>query len=249
MGPVGAFEPGMRRIALTAVAVTMLAGMLSSAAGAATRWSLRGAGWGHGIGMSQYGAYGFAKHGSGYRDILRHYYAGTAIATRDGGTVRVLLAPNKSVVMFRSAGTAGGRNLSPDSTYKATRDGSTVVLRGQVTTMTSASWGIERPQGSRPSCDRRGHQGLRVGRSDRAEGQRLKPLSRRRHARRCPSLATQPVQHRRVHLAGIAMAEIVELAVGHIGARCRQHLMRLPRHLHREHPVEPAVHEIDRQAP
>ena len=44
------------------------------------------------------------------------------------------------------------------------------------------------------------------------------------------------------------MAEIVKLAVGDIGARGRQRLAGLPRHLHRKHPVEPAVHEIDRQA-
>jgi len=34
----------MRRIALTAIAVTILAGVPASAATAATRWSLRGAG-------------------------------------------------------------------------------------------------------------------------------------------------------------------------------------------------------------
>src|SRR4051812_26614839 len=119
----------MRRIALTAVVVGILASLLPSAAAAAARWSLRGAGWGHGIGMSQYGAFGFARHGTDYRTILDHYYRNTQIGRRDGGTVRVLLAPNKSVGSFRGAGSAGGRNLSPDSVYKATRSGSTVVLR------------------------------------------------------------------------------------------------------------------------
>ena len=38
---------------------------------------MRGAGWGHGIGMSQWGAYGYAKHGAGYREILDHYYRDT----------------------------------------------------------------------------------------------------------------------------------------------------------------------------
>src|SRR5690242_20763519 len=36
------------------------------AADAATRQIIRGAGFGHGIGMSQYGAYGYARHGVGY---------------------------------------------------------------------------------------------------------------------------------------------------------------------------------------
>jgi SpoIID/LytB domain protein len=121
----------MRRIATTAAAVAILAAVLPSAADAATRWSLRGAGWGHGIGMSQYGAFGFAQHGSDYRAILGHYYSGTAIGQRDGTTVRVLLQSNRPVVLFRGAGTAGGRGLNPDSTYRATRSGSTVFLRSK----------------------------------------------------------------------------------------------------------------------
>lgn len=36
-------------------------------------------GYGHGVGMSQYGANGMAKHGSNYRDILLHYYTGVSI--------------------------------------------------------------------------------------------------------------------------------------------------------------------------
>ena len=57
---------------------------------------MRGAGWGHGIGLSQWGSYGYAKQGAGYRDILDHYYRDTKIETRDGGVVRVLLQPNRS---------------------------------------------------------------------------------------------------------------------------------------------------------
>ena len=40
---------------------------------------VKGAGFGHGVGMSQYGAYGYAKHGFGYEAILTHYYTGTTI--------------------------------------------------------------------------------------------------------------------------------------------------------------------------
>lgn len=36
-------------------------------------------GYGHGVGMSQYGANGMAKRGSDYKEILQHYYQGTAI--------------------------------------------------------------------------------------------------------------------------------------------------------------------------
>lgn len=36
-------------------------------------------GYGHGVGMSQYGALGMAKNGYTYRDILFHYYTGVTI--------------------------------------------------------------------------------------------------------------------------------------------------------------------------
>ena len=36
-------------------------------------------GYGHGVGMSQYGALGMAKNGYNYRDILLHYYTGVSI--------------------------------------------------------------------------------------------------------------------------------------------------------------------------
>lgn len=36
-------------------------------------------GFGHGVGMSQYGAYGMAKNGYTYDKILKHYYTGTMI--------------------------------------------------------------------------------------------------------------------------------------------------------------------------
>ena len=36
-------------------------------------------GYGHGVGMSQYGANGMAKNGSSYEEILKHYYSGIEI--------------------------------------------------------------------------------------------------------------------------------------------------------------------------
>lgn len=38
---------------------------------------LFGLGWGHGVGMQQTGAQGWAKQGMGYKQILAHYYQGT----------------------------------------------------------------------------------------------------------------------------------------------------------------------------
>lgn len=36
-------------------------------------------GYGHGVGMSQYGAHGMAKSGYNYQEILAHYYVGTTL--------------------------------------------------------------------------------------------------------------------------------------------------------------------------
>ncbi|MGZ4334449.1 MAG: SpoIID/LytB domain-containing protein [Gaiellaceae bacterium] len=54
-----------------------------------------GHGWGHGVGMSQYGAWGFALHGFSYQQILQHYYPGTTLAAAPTNTVRVLLADGR----------------------------------------------------------------------------------------------------------------------------------------------------------
>ena len=62
----------MRRVLLSTAVVAVLA--VPATANAAVRHVIRGAGWGHGIGMSQYGAYGYAREGTGYRAILAHYY-------------------------------------------------------------------------------------------------------------------------------------------------------------------------------
>src|SRR5207253_7891132 len=54
-----------------------------------------GHGWGHGLGLSQWGAYGYAQHGWSYDRILAHYYSGTTLAPAKVATVRVLLSSAK----------------------------------------------------------------------------------------------------------------------------------------------------------
>jgi SpoIID/LytB domain protein len=41
---------------------------------------LRGAGWGHGVGLCQIGAAVMADSGKSYREILQHYYPGTTVS-------------------------------------------------------------------------------------------------------------------------------------------------------------------------
>lgn len=42
-------------------------------------WRFVGGGYGHGVGMCQYGAIGMAEHGATAAEILKHYYSGAAV--------------------------------------------------------------------------------------------------------------------------------------------------------------------------
>ncbi|MBI1271293.1 SpoIID/LytB domain-containing protein [bacterium] len=50
-----------------------------NSAGLISNISFKGLGWGHGVGLQQTGAQGWAKSGRDYRQILAHYYQGTNI--------------------------------------------------------------------------------------------------------------------------------------------------------------------------
>src|SRR3954464_12031757 len=98
-------------------------------AAAASSFTIRGAGFGHGVGMSQYGAYGFAQNGWGDRGILAHYYTGAAIGNLDPAQrVRVLLQSTAGSASFTGAKRAGRRRLSPLRTYFVRRRGAAVQL-------------------------------------------------------------------------------------------------------------------------
>jgi len=106
----------------------------------ASRLVIRGAGFGHGIGMSQYGAYGLSLQGVSYRDILARYYTGTTLAKLDATPdVRVLLQGSRRTLRVRGVVAAGDRELDPDTTYTVTRGGDGLLLRdGDRELLTSA---------------------------------------------------------------------------------------------------------------
>jgi stage II sporulation protein D len=104
----------VRASATALVAAVSLA--LAQAAVAASTFFVRGGGNGHGIGMSQYGAYGYALHGKSYQFILAHYYQGTTLGhTHPNQTVRVLLYTGSAV--FSGATAAAGTSLNPSANY------------------------------------------------------------------------------------------------------------------------------------
>ena len=77
----------MRLAILTAALVALL-----PASARAADLVVTGHGWGHGVGMSQYGAYGYAlREGRDARFILAHYYTGTGYGTAPGARMNVLL--------------------------------------------------------------------------------------------------------------------------------------------------------------
>lgn len=112
------------------LAVALFASLYPATASAAVSWIVHGRGFGHGVGMSAYGAYGFAKQGKSYRFILGHYYRGTSIGTVDRvHVVRVLLDVAPADVEFSGATSACGERLDPRRSYEAHRNGGSVVLR------------------------------------------------------------------------------------------------------------------------
>jgi stage II sporulation protein D len=82
------------------------AGMLSVAAVALSIWAsaasastlvIEGAGDGHGVGLSQDGALGYAQHGWSYEAILTHYYTGTTLGQAPANSVIKVLEGGKVV--------------------------------------------------------------------------------------------------------------------------------------------------------
>jgi stage II sporulation protein D len=111
----------MRLGVASALAVLVCATAGSARAG--TALIVTGHGWGHGVGMSQWGAYGYALHGWKYRRILSHYYPGTTMGRVGEPRVRVLLAQGASNVTVGCATpmrVTDGRRLTrtlPAGTY------------------------------------------------------------------------------------------------------------------------------------
>ncbi|MCW2803111.1 MAG: stage sporulation protein [Propionibacteriaceae bacterium] len=124
-------------------------------------FTISGAGFGHGWGMSQYGAYGAAKKGLSWKQILAFYYPGTTLDTlKTGSKIKVWITadsdndlrvmPAKGLVLTDAAG--GSFALPTGSTYKTwrvTRSGDGLQLHyrtasgtwaKQTTTLGTGTW-------------------------------------------------------------------------------------------------------------
>lgn len=95
------------------IALLVLAALSAAAGGAASRgqtaplssatFVITGHGWGHGVGMPQWGAYGYAQHGWLAPRILGHYYPSTTLGPAPLARVRVLLQAGERSVNLSSA--------------------------------------------------------------------------------------------------------------------------------------------------
>ena len=102
-----------RKLSTFSLALAVALGCAATA-DAAKRFTIRGAGFGHGVGMSQYGAMGYASHGWDYKSILRHYYTGTELGVlKSSRDVRVLLQSTSGSAAFAGASRAAGRVRLP----------------------------------------------------------------------------------------------------------------------------------------
>ncbi len=107
--PVGPAEGGAATGA-AAPAVDGADAVVDGAPAAAASWVFRGAGWGHSLGMSQFGAMEMAKDGWSASRILGHYYTGTTYdAVGDTQEIAAnILHETPSVTATPSALVSGG---------------------------------------------------------------------------------------------------------------------------------------------
>ncbi|HEU4910052.1 MAG TPA: SpoIID/LytB domain-containing protein, partial [Propionibacteriaceae bacterium] len=126
---------GLTALATCAVLTTGPAYADSAASGTSGRFTIHGAGWGHGWGMSQYGAYGAARKGLSWKQILAFYYRGTQLKTLPSDTkIKVWITSdnNNSLRVLPATGltvrdTSGHRYTVPTgakyTSWRITRSG------------------------------------------------------------------------------------------------------------------------------
>lgn len=91
-------------------------------------WIIVGSGWGHGVGLSQYGALGQALDGRSWQDILSHYYPGTSLSDSPvDKQIIVGLSQDKTAVFVRLD------KLTEDAQLEMSIDGNPVATIGSGT--------------------------------------------------------------------------------------------------------------------
>ena len=103
----------MRRIRSLVLVVAVSAALSPAvSAHAGNAFTLYGSGWGHGLGLSQWGAYGLASEGWTSNQILTHFYSGTKVSEMSDppGDIRIALTSGEKAIHLTAA--AGPVRLS-----------------------------------------------------------------------------------------------------------------------------------------
>ena len=130
---------------VAAAGAAALAAAPAARAASTTTLTLEGRGWGHGIGMSQYGAEGYALHGWKYGAIIRHYYTGVTLGKVSNVPIRVLLRSGASSFAVTDAAKFnvlwGSRivHLGPGVKATVTWTGSSYRLKAGLKTWTAGA--------------------------------------------------------------------------------------------------------------
>ena len=93
---------------------------------------IRGRGWGHGVGMVQWGAYGKAKRGLSATQILSYYYGGlTPVTYPEPGLIHVRVASGLTSVALRASGPGASVDGRPvGTTAVVVTGGPTITVAG-----------------------------------------------------------------------------------------------------------------------
>lgn len=105
----------MRRILALALVVAASAALVPTPAATAAKaplarvdrtFTVYGSGWGHGLGLSQWGSYGLAKQGWSAERILTYFYSGTSVVEDQSppGEIRVELTSGRRQVRLEAEG-------------------------------------------------------------------------------------------------------------------------------------------------
>ena len=120
----------MRKLIISSIVLSFFPTsiFINPAQGVPNEWIIVGSGWGHGVGLSQYGALGQALDGKSWQDILAHYYPGTNLSDSPSDKqITVGLSQDKTAVFVRLD------KLSEDAQLEVSIDGNAVATLGSGT--------------------------------------------------------------------------------------------------------------------
>ena len=120
----------MRKLIISSIVLSFFPTsiFINPAQGVPNEWIIVGSGWGHGVGLSQYGALGQALDGKSWQDILAHYYPGTNLTESPSDKqITVGLSQDKTAVFVRLD------KLSEDAQLEVSIDGNAVATLGSGT--------------------------------------------------------------------------------------------------------------------